>query len=90
MAVTDLSAVDLDPHLRILFESGWRSVLAVPMLREEQIVGALVVRRKRTGTFTTETVELLESTQTGIARALDEGSRGAVTLLQAGGREAVG
>ena len=70
VAVTDLSAVDLDPHLRILFESGWRSVLAVPMLREEQIVGALVVRRKRTGTFTTETVELLETFASQSALAL--------------------
>lgn len=70
LAVTDLNAVDLDPHLRILFESGWRSVLAVPMLREEQIVGALVVRRKRTGTFTAETVELLETFASQSALAL--------------------
>jgi len=61
LAVTDLSAVDLDPHLRILYESGWRSVLAVPMLREDHIVGALIVRRKRTGDFSEETVELLET-----------------------------
>ncbi len=56
-----LNAVDLDAHLRILYESGWRSVLAVPMLREEQIVGALIVRRKRTGSFSAETVELMET-----------------------------
>jgi signal transduction histidine kinase/ActR/RegA family two-component response regulator len=70
LAVTDLDAVDLDPHLRILYESGWRSVLAVPMLREEQIVGALVVRRKRTGTFTDETVALLETFASQSALAL--------------------
>ena len=61
IAVTDLNAADLDPHLRILYESGWRSVLAVPMLRDEQIVGALIVRRKRTGDFSGETVELMET-----------------------------
>ncbi len=61
LAVADLDAADLDPHLRILYESGWRSVLAVPMLREEQIVGALIVRRKRTGSFSAETVELMET-----------------------------
>lgn len=70
LAVTDLSTVDLDAHLRILFESGWRSVLAVPMLREEQIVGALVVRRKRTGAFTEDTVQLLETFATQSALAL--------------------
>ena len=61
IAVIDLNAADLDPHLRILYEAGWRSVLAVPMLREEQIVGALIVRRKRTGDFSAETVELMET-----------------------------
>ncbi len=70
LAVKDLSEVDLDAHLRILFESGWRSVLAVPMLRDEHIVGALVVRRKRTGTFTEETVELLETFANQSALAL--------------------
>ena len=71
LAVKDLSAVDhLDAHLRILFESGWRSVLAVPMLREEQIVGALVVRRKRTGSFTEETVAILETFASQSALAL--------------------
>jgi signal transduction histidine kinase/ActR/RegA family two-component response regulator len=61
LAVTDLDVGDLDAHLRILHDSGWRSVLAVPMLRDEQIVGALVVRRKRTGSFSEEIVELLET-----------------------------
>ena len=31
------------------YDDGWRSVLAVPMLREDRIVGALVVRRRTTG-----------------------------------------
>ncbi len=61
LAVTDLDAVDLDAHLRILQQSGWRSVLAVPMLREGQIVGALIVRRKRTGSFSAEIVQLMET-----------------------------
>ena len=51
--------VELDPHLQILYDDGWRSVLAVPMLREGQIVGALVVRRKPTGDFSEETLDLL-------------------------------
>ena len=61
IAVADLDAVHLDPHLRILHDDGWRSLAAVPMLREDQIVGCLVVRRKRTGDFTQETLDLLET-----------------------------
>jgi signal transduction histidine kinase/ActR/RegA family two-component response regulator len=61
IAVADLDAVELDPHLRLLREDGWRSVLAVPVLRGERIIGALVVRRKRPGPFSNETVEFLET-----------------------------
>ena len=61
LAVTDLGAVKLDAHLQILYDAGWRSVLAVPMLREEQVVGSLIVRRKRIGDFSDETVDLLET-----------------------------
>ena len=64
------SAVDLDPHLQILHDAGWRSLVAVPMLREDQIVGSLVVRRKRTGDFTEETLDLLETFASQSALAL--------------------
>ena len=70
LAVPDLSTVDLDPHLQILFDDGWRSVVAVPMLREEQIIGSLVVRRKSTGDFTEETLDLLETFASQSALAL--------------------
>jgi signal transduction histidine kinase/ActR/RegA family two-component response regulator len=61
IAVPDLGTIDLDPHLRILFDAGWRSVVAVPMLREGQIIGSLIVRRRRTGDFGKETLDLLET-----------------------------
>jgi signal transduction histidine kinase/ActR/RegA family two-component response regulator len=61
VAVADLATVELDPHLRILFDAGWRSVVVVPMVREDRIVGALVVRRKRVGDFPREVLELLET-----------------------------
>ncbi|MGC5221132.1 ATP-binding protein [Micromonospora sp. DT81.3] len=61
IAVPDLGTVPLDPHLRLLFDDGWRSVLAVPVLRGERIIGALVVRRKTPGDFPAETVEFLET-----------------------------
>ncbi|MFC5788509.1 GAF domain-containing protein [Agromyces tardus] len=61
IAVADLDTVELDPHLELLHDDGWRSVLAVPVLRGERIIGALVVRRKRPGAFSDETVEFLET-----------------------------
>ena len=68
--VPDLSFLDLDPHLQILFDDGWRSVVAVPMLREERIIGSLVVRRNVTGDFTEETLDLLETFASQSALAL--------------------
>ena len=47
----DLGAVQRDPHQQALFDAGWRSMLAVPLLRDERIVGILVVRRLSTGPF---------------------------------------
>ncbi|WP_328520111.1 GAF domain-containing protein [Kribbella sp. NBC_00359] len=60
LAVPDLGTAELDPHLAVLYEAGWRSLVAVPLLREGQIVGSLVVRRKRPGEFSAETLALLE------------------------------
>lgn len=61
IVVPDLAAVPLDPHLRILYDGGWRSLVAVPMIREGRVVGSLIVRRRTTGDFTGETVDLLET-----------------------------
>ncbi|HET9861112.1 MAG TPA: GAF domain-containing protein [Nocardioidaceae bacterium] len=61
LEVAELGASPLDPHLRILYDDGWRSVLAVPMLRQDRMVGALVIRRRTTGGFSEETLELLET-----------------------------
>lgn len=60
LAIADLGEVELDPHLAVLYDAGWRSLVAVPLLREGQIVGSLVVRRKRPGEFSAETLALLE------------------------------
>ncbi|WP_460662723.1 hybrid sensor histidine kinase/response regulator [Kribbella swartbergensis] len=60
LAVPDLDAVERDPHLSVLHDGGWRSLVAVPLLREGQILGSLVVRRKRPGEFSAETLALLE------------------------------
>ena len=58
--VGNLATVKLDPHLDALFRDGWRSVLAVPILRGERILGVLVIRRRSTGSFGPH-VELLET-----------------------------
>ena len=59
--VPDLRNEHLDPHLQPLHDAGWRSLVAVPMLHENRIVGALVVRRRRPGDFSEETCELLQT-----------------------------
>jgi signal transduction histidine kinase/ActR/RegA family two-component response regulator len=61
LQVPDLRAVPLDAHLRRLHDAGWRSLVAVPMLREGRIVGALVVRRRAPGGFSEEICELLQT-----------------------------
>jgi signal transduction histidine kinase/ActR/RegA family two-component response regulator len=70
LAVADLDAVPLDAHLQCLYDDGWRSAAVVPMLRENQIVGVLVVRRKSTGSFSDETLEFLQSFAAQSALAL--------------------
>jgi signal transduction histidine kinase len=49
---------------------GYRSVLAVPLLREERIIGALTVWRKQAGTFSAEVVQLLQTFATQSALAI--------------------
>jgi signal transduction histidine kinase/CheY-like chemotaxis protein len=61
LVVSDLDTEPLDPHLRILRAHGWRSVLAVPMLRQDRMVGALVIHRKVPGDFGPETLRMLET-----------------------------
>jgi signal transduction histidine kinase len=47
--------------LDVIVRAGYRSLLIVPLLRPNQIVGALVVRRKALGEFPKGTVELLQT-----------------------------
>jgi two-component system, NtrC family, sensor kinase len=44
-----------------LIASGIRAVLAVPMVREGELIGCLVVSRNRPGEFTADTIELLRT-----------------------------
>jgi signal transduction histidine kinase len=50
------------PRMRHLLERfGFRASLAVPLLREDRIIGGLVVRRKSIGEFRREVIELLKT-----------------------------
>jgi signal transduction histidine kinase/DNA-binding response OmpR family regulator len=61
-AVPDLAADESgDPHLAQLVAHGWRSMLAIPLHREDRILGALVVRRRTAGHFSSVTADLLET-----------------------------
>jgi signal transduction histidine kinase/ActR/RegA family two-component response regulator len=61
LEVPDLAATRRDPHLQVLYDDGWRSVLAVPMTRQDQMVGALVIRRRTTGSFSDDTRDILQT-----------------------------
>ena len=50
------------PRMRQMLERfGFRASLAVPLLREDRIIGGLVVRRKSTGEFRPEVIDLLKT-----------------------------
>jgi signal transduction histidine kinase len=70
--------------LAFMVRAGFRALLAVPLLREDRVIGGLVVRRKVAGAFPQTVVDLLQTfaTQSVIAiqnarlfREIDEKSR---------------
>lgn len=69
LEITELATVPRDEHLEVLHADGWRSLLAVPLVRRDQLVGALVIRRRSSGGFAAETPELLQTfaNQSGLA-----------------------
>jgi signal transduction histidine kinase len=58
------------PNRENLIESGVRAILAVPMVREGQLIGCLGVTRNQPGKFPTETIELLRTFATQSALAI--------------------
>ena len=55
--IADISdATTYESRVRnMLLQIGLRALLAVPLIAEDQLVGALIVMRRRTGTFAAET-----------------------------------
>ncbi len=58
------------PMRDILLRTGTRAVLAIPMLREDQLIGGLTVNRKTPGEFAPEVIELLRTFATQSALAI--------------------
>jgi len=58
------------PLRQIIERDGLRALLAVPLLREDRLIGGLVVRRKAPGQFQKETVDLLQNFATQSALAI--------------------
>ena len=58
------------PTREIMKKEGFRALLAVPLLREDRLIGGLVVRRRAPGEFQKETVDLLQTFATQSALAI--------------------
>jgi signal transduction histidine kinase len=61
LQIADLREQPPSELIEVILRAGFRSVLIVPLLGAERVVGALVVRRKRPGEFSKQTVDLLQT-----------------------------
>jgi GAF domain-containing protein len=59
--VADARDEAASPVNEIVLREGYRSILIIPLLRPDHIVGALVVRRKTPGEFPQSNIELLQT-----------------------------
>jgi signal transduction histidine kinase len=59
--VSDIRDEPTSPVNEIILRAGYRALLVVPLLRQTQIIGALVVRRQKPGQFLDTTVDLLKT-----------------------------
>jgi signal transduction histidine kinase/CheY-like chemotaxis protein/putative methionine-R-sulfoxide reductase with GAF domain len=57
----DVKLMHEGPVRDLLLREGARAVLAVPLLREERVIGGLVIRRKAAGAFAPAVVTLLQT-----------------------------
>jgi signal transduction histidine kinase/CheY-like chemotaxis protein len=56
--------------MRVIQKAGFRALLCVPLLREDRIIGGLVVRRKAAGEFPREILDLIQTFATQSALAI--------------------
>src|SRR5262249_37819871 len=52
---------DSEYHQDLALTTGWRSMVAVPMLRESDPIGAIVINRVEPGPFSANEIELLKT-----------------------------
>ncbi|HRI18114.1 MAG TPA: GAF domain-containing protein, partial [Burkholderiaceae bacterium] len=58
----DMPGTDYDPEMRqVVARAGWRGILAVPLVRERQVIGALSVGLDRAGLLADKEVALLKT-----------------------------
>ena len=57
----DLGAGTPSHVQKIVLDAGYHSILVIPLLRPNKIVGALVVRRRKPGEFDKQVVDLMET-----------------------------
>ena len=69
--VPDTHAPDYPARLRELLDrEGFRAILAVPLLREEQVIGALMMLRKAPGDFAPDVVDMMKTFASQSAMAI--------------------
>ncbi len=69
--VPDILATPAESRVRgALVRAGYRALLAVPLVREDHLLGGLTVIRKATGAFAPEVIELLRTFATQSALAI--------------------
>ncbi len=61
MQVADMRAEPPIPAKELMLRAGYRALLLVPLLRCNEVIGALVVRRKAPGEFSKNTIDLLQT-----------------------------
>jgi GAF domain-containing protein len=59
--VPDIRDERASPVNEIILREGYRGILVIPLLRPDDIIGALVVRRKTPGEFPQSTIDLLQT-----------------------------
>ncbi len=69
--VPDILAAPAESRVRgALVRAGYRALLAVPLVRDDRLLGGLTVIRKATGAFASEVIELLTTFATQSALAI--------------------
>jgi signal transduction histidine kinase len=59
--IADLNELRRTPLQEAITRAGYRALMAVPLLRPDQVVGSLIVRRKQPGLLPQSTVDLLQT-----------------------------